>query len=134
MGRHSTCCPAEVRGRALRLVFEHQGEYGSQWEAMCWIAAKFGCTAETLRRWVRQAERDSGARPRRSGTDAGGLLDDAGADLAQALAEGGELGPGERHPARLGIAQGEHQPVSCAIDLADRQLLLEVGHRTPCFA
>ena len=37
--------------------------------------------------------------------------DDAGADLEQALPEGGELGPGERHPAGHGIAQGEHQPV-----------------------
>jgi len=63
MGRHSTRYPAEVRDRAVRLVFEHGGGYGSQWEAMCSIAAKSGCTAETLRRWVRQAERDSGARP-----------------------------------------------------------------------
>ena len=62
MGRHSTRYPAEVRDRAVRLVFEHQGECGSHWEAMCSIAAKVGCTAETLRRWVRQAERDSGAR------------------------------------------------------------------------
>ena len=43
--------------------------------------------------------------------DAGGLLDDAGADLEQALPEGGELGPGERHPAGHGVAQGEHQPI-----------------------
>jgi len=50
MGRHSTRYPAEVRARAVRLVFEPGGEYGSPWEAMCSIAAKFGCTAETLRR------------------------------------------------------------------------------------
>ena len=63
MGRNSTRYPAEVRERAVRLAFEHRGEYGSQWEAMCSIAAKFDRTAETLGRWVRQAERDSGARP-----------------------------------------------------------------------
>lgn len=63
MGTHSTRYPAEVRERAVRLVLDHQGEHGSQWEAISSIAAKIGCTAETLRRWVRQAERDSGARP-----------------------------------------------------------------------
>lgn len=63
MGRHSTRYPAEVRERAVRLVLDHQGEHSSQWEAISSIAAKIGCTAETLRRWVRQAERDSGARP-----------------------------------------------------------------------
>jgi transposase-like protein len=52
----------EVRERAVRLVFEHQGEYESQWAAMGSIAAKIGCTAETLRKWVRQAERDQGLR------------------------------------------------------------------------
>jgi transposase len=45
------------------MVLEHGGEYGSQWEAMVSIAGKIGCTAETLRRWVRQAERDEGLRP-----------------------------------------------------------------------
>jgi transposase len=55
--------PAEVRERAVRLVFEQQGSHGSQWAAIESIAAKMGCTAETLRNWVRRAERDSGARP-----------------------------------------------------------------------
>ena len=63
MGRHSTRYPAEVRDRAVRLVLEHAGDYGSQWEAISSIAGKIGCTAETLRRWVRQAERDEGLRP-----------------------------------------------------------------------
>jgi transposase len=53
---------AEVRERAVRLVLEQQHEHGSQWAAMESIAAKIGCTAETLRKWVRRAERDSGLR------------------------------------------------------------------------
>jgi transposase len=52
----------EVRERAVRLVFEHQGEYPSQWSALESIAPKIGCTAETLRKWVRRAERDQGMR------------------------------------------------------------------------
>jgi len=52
----------EVRERGVRLVFEEQGSHGSQWAAITSIAAKLGCTAETLRNWVRQAERDSGKR------------------------------------------------------------------------
>ncbi len=54
--------PAEVRERAVRLVFEHEGEHESQWAAIGSIAAKIGCTGETLRKWVRQAERDRGRR------------------------------------------------------------------------
>ena len=55
--------PAEVRDRGVRLVLEQQGSHESQWAAITSIAAKLGCTAETLRKWVRQAERDAGARP-----------------------------------------------------------------------
>lgn len=52
----------EVRDRAVRMVFEHQADYASQWAAIGSIAGKIGCTAETLRHWVRQAERDRGLR------------------------------------------------------------------------
>ena len=44
------------------MVLDHAVEYGSQWEAMVSISGKIGCTAETLRKWVRQAERDAGKR------------------------------------------------------------------------
>ena len=62
MGRRSRYSP-EVRERAVRMLLEHQGEHGSQWAAIGSIASKIGCTAETLRKWVRQVERDSGRRP-----------------------------------------------------------------------
>jgi len=45
------------------MVLEHEGQYDSEWAAMRSIAEKIGCTAETLRSWVRQAERDQGRRP-----------------------------------------------------------------------
>ncbi len=53
----------ETRERAVRLVWEQAGAHPSEWSAICSIAEKVGCTAETLRKWVRQAERDSGKRP-----------------------------------------------------------------------
>ncbi len=52
----------EVRARAVRMVLDHQGEHGSQYAAIRSIAAKIGCSGETLRNWVRQAERDQGLR------------------------------------------------------------------------
>jgi len=54
--------PSELRERAVRLVFENEGQHESQWAAIASIAPKVGCTTETLRRWVRQAERDQGRR------------------------------------------------------------------------
>jgi transposase len=55
--------PQEVRERAVRMVFEHQDEHPSQWAAITSIAAKFGVSSETLRKWVRRAEVDGGQRP-----------------------------------------------------------------------
>jgi len=52
----------EVRERAIRLLEEHRGEYASEWAAMVSIAGKVGCTAETLRSWVRRGEIDGGRR------------------------------------------------------------------------
>jgi transposase-like protein len=52
----------EVRERAVRLVMEHRDEHASQWSAIASIAAKIGCTAQTLHNWLAQAERDRGVR------------------------------------------------------------------------
>jgi transposase len=54
--------PREVRERAVALVFEQVGQHASQWETIVSIAGKVGVSAETLRRWVRQAEVDAGTR------------------------------------------------------------------------
>ena len=53
----------EVRERAVRMVLENEREHPSQWSAIVSISEKIGCTSETLRKWVRQAEKDSGSRP-----------------------------------------------------------------------
>ena len=53
---------SEVRARAMRMVLDHAGEHPSRWAAVSSIAAKIGCTAQTLNEWVKKAEVDSGAR------------------------------------------------------------------------
>ena len=52
----------EFRERAVRMLLDHKSEYDSEWAAMNAIAVKLGCTTETLRQWVRQAEKDLGIR------------------------------------------------------------------------
>src|SRR3990170_4400468 len=88
----------EVRQRAVRMVLDHGGDHASQWAAIGSIAAKIGCTAETLRGWVRQAERDQGKR-------AGPTSDDR--ERIKGL--GREL-PGLRHPQGLAAVEaGRHR-------------------------
>jgi transposase-like protein len=58
-GRYSP----EIRERAVRLVRDQTPQHPSQWAAITAIAPKLGCTTETLRRWVREAERETGERP-----------------------------------------------------------------------
>jgi len=78
-GRYSP----EVRERAVRMVFENEREHSSEWAAIVSIATKIGCTAETLRKWVRQAEIDTGRR--------GGLTSDERARIKELERENREL-------------------------------------------
>ena len=82
MTRASRFSP-EVRERAVRMVFEHADKHASQWAAITSIAEKIGCTAETLRSPVRQAERDAG--------QGAGLTTDERARLKQLERENVEL-------------------------------------------
>ena len=82
MTRPSRFSP-EVRERAVRMVFEHAEKHASQWATIMSIAEKIGCTPETMRSWVRQAERDQGSRP--------GLTTDERARLKQLEREVFEL-------------------------------------------
>ena len=75
--------PAELRERAVRMVFEAERHTGSRWEAICSVAEKLGPTSETVRKWVRRVEIDEGRRP--------GVTSDEGERLKALERENGEL-------------------------------------------
>jgi transposase-like protein len=64
MGRRGGSYPSELRIRALRMVREQPEGCATQWEAIRMVARQLGCAAETLRRWVREAERCAAAAKR----------------------------------------------------------------------
>ena len=84
MGRRSSNYPPELRERAVRMVAQVRPEYPSDWPAICAVAEKLGIgTAETLRKWVRQAEVDAGTRP--------GVTSEESAEIKRLRRENAEL-------------------------------------------
>ena len=82
MGKGNRYSP-ELKERAVRMVLEHRPNHTSQWATIRSVAEKLGCTSEALRRWVAQAERDTGQRP--------GLTTDERAQLKELQRENFEL-------------------------------------------
>ena len=84
MGRRATNYPPELRERAVRMVAEVRPDYPSVWPAICAVAVKLGIgSAETLRKWVRQAEVDAGSRP--------GISSEESAEIRRLKRENAEL-------------------------------------------
>ena len=84
MARRATNYPPELRERAVRMVAEVRPDYPSDWPAICAVAAELGIgSAETLRKWVRQAEVDAGQRP--------GVTSEESAEIRRLKRENAEL-------------------------------------------
>jgi transposase len=62
MARTSNKFSPEVRSRAVRMVLDHEGDYSSRWAAIVSISEKIGCTTQTLSKWVKRYEIDTGQR------------------------------------------------------------------------
>jgi transposase len=89
VARRATNYPPELRERAGRMVAEVRPEYPSDWPAICAVASRLGIgSAETLRKWVRQAEVDAGIRP--------GLTTGESAEIKRLKRENAELRPANR--------------------------------------
>src|SRR5690606_11274586 len=72
-----------TKAKAVRLVVDHRDDYDSEWAAMKAVSARVGMTAETLRKWVRQAEVDHG--------DADGVTTEAAREIRELRRKNKEL-------------------------------------------
>ena len=82
-----------TKARAVRLVREHADDYDSEWAAMCAVSARLGMTAETLRKWVRQAEVDAG--------EAAGVPSETARELRELRRKNRELEAKSSRPQRV---------------------------------
>jgi transposase len=99
VGRRATNYPPELRERAVRMVAEVRPDYPSDWPAICAVAAKLGIgSAETLRKWVRQAEVDAGTRP--------GISSEESAEIRRLKRENAELRRANETSHALNLSSG----------------------------